>query len=298
MAAKDFTQVALTKAATVKELCEAQGVPYTTGCGYYKLDRKEKISATKGLVACKAGKFVSGSDAVRKLLGLSVGNITVGPSDIKAGWTLYVQSTSSNRKLPSGCSALLTGAKSAPAAKAKARSAPALKRPASASSTTPGKAPRTGAVKYPIDWEKMPGEGDGYIKAGSMKRVRFVDSEVEEIDKARLDATFGELAASVKEAKWTADGSTLTAPGGFKMKCYTEVEEEEDYLIAIQTPGHSLVVGNLGCHPFVELEWMWFGNSDGSTTHKVPEKALVKNAVRLCKKAIADAQTFMFDQEH
>ncbi|OLQ11228.1 ATP-dependent DNA helicase RRM3 [Symbiodinium microadriaticum] len=288
--AEDFTQVALTKAATVKELCEAQGVPYTTGCGYYKLDRKEKISATKGLVACKAGKFVSGSDAVRKLLGLSVGNITVGPSDIKAGWTLYVQSTSSNRKLPSGCSALLTGAKSAPAAKAKARSAPALKRPASASSTTPGKAPRTGAVKYPIDWEKMPGEGDGYIKAGSMKRVRFVDSEVEEIDKARLDATFGELAASVKEAKWTADGSTLTAPGGFKMKCYTEVEEEEDYLIAIQSASPKQFLATS------LQEWMWFGNSDGSTTHKVPEKTLVKNAVRLCKKAIADAQTFMFDQ--
>ena len=41
MAAKDFTQVSLTKAATVKELCEAEGVPYTTGCGYYKLARKE-----------------------------------------------------------------------------------------------------------------------------------------------------------------------------------------------------------------------------------------------------------------
>jgi len=298
MAAKDFTQVSLTKAATVKELCEAEGVPYTTGCGYYKLARKEKVSATKGLVACKAGKYVSGSAAVRKLLGLSVGNITVGPADIKSGYTLYVQSTSSNRKLPNGCSALLTGAKSAPAAKAKARAAPALKRPASASSTTPSKGPRTGAVKFPIAWDKMPGEGFGYIKSGSLKRGHFVDREAQEIDVERLDATLGELAASVKAAKWTADGSTLTAPGGFKMQCYTEVEEEEDYLIAIQTPEHSLVVGNLGCHPFVELEWMSFGNSDGSTDHPVPEKAVTKNAVKLCTKAIGDARTFIFHQVH
>mmetsp|Transcript_43268 Transcript_43268/g.89207 ORF Transcript_43268/g.89207 Transcript_43268/m.89207 type:complete len:145 (-) Transcript_43268:17-451(-) len=144
----------------------------------------------------------------------------------------------------------------------------------------------------------MPGEGFGYIKSGSLKRGHFVDREAQEIDVERLDATLGELAASVKAAKWTADGSTLTAPGGFKMQCYTEVEEEEDYLIAIQTPEHSLVVGNLGCHPFVELEWMSFGNSDGSTDHPVPEKAVTKNAVKLCTKAIGDARTFIFHQVH
>ena len=63
-AAMAFKIVSVSKAATIKELCEANGLPYSTGCGYYKLERKEKVSAGKDLVAHKPGrqtKFVCGS---------------------------------------------------------------------------------------------------------------------------------------------------------------------------------------------------------------------------------------------
>ncbi|CAE7253341.1 RRM3 [Symbiodinium natans] len=223
-AALDFKLVSVEEASTVKELCEAHDVPYSTGCGYYKLERKENISSSKGLVAYKEGKptrFVCGNSEVRKILGLAAGNITLAPKDIKSGWALYVQSTSNNRKLPSGCSALLSGGK------AEAKTAGAKKRPASAASSaaTSSKAARKGgAAKFPILWDKLPGDGEGerFVKTGSTKQMHYVDQEVDSIDRSRLDAALDALAASVKAAKWTAEGATLTAPGGFRMQTYTE----------------------------------------------------------------------------
>ncbi|CAJ1346144.1 unnamed protein product [Effrenium voratum] len=153
-----------------------------------------------------------------------------------------------------------------------------------------------GAAKFPITWTDWPGEGDGYLEGGV--QARYVDQEAESLDRTKLEETLKELESAVDGAEWREDENGLTAPGGFEMRCSIGVEDQEDYVIAIQTPEHSLVVGNLGCHPFVELEWMWFGNSDGSTSIPVPDQDISKDAKQLCKRAIEDVNTFIFHQEH
>ncbi|CAK8987642.1 Persulfide dioxygenase ETHE1 homolog [Durusdinium trenchii] len=165
------------------------------------------------------------------------------------------------------------------------RPMPPRKRPASALGSAKRPATRATGAKFPIQWSEWPGDGDRYLKA---KQTRYVDDEAESLDRSKLEKTLKELESAVDGAEWREDENGLTAPGGFEMRCSIAHEDPEDYVIAIQTPEHSLVVGNLGCHPFVELEWMWFGNSDGSTFIPVPDKKISKDAKQLCKRAIED----------
>eukprot|EP01060_Flectonema_neradi_P034471 TRINITY_DN6053_c0_g1_i1.p1 TRINITY_DN6053_c0_g1~~TRINITY_DN6053_c0_g1_i1.p1 ORF type:complete len:476 (+),score=104.01 TRINITY_DN6053_c0_g1_i1:97-1524(+) len=97
------------KKLTVAELCVVKGLQFTPGCGYYELTRRETISAGKTLVACheEEGTVIHGTDNVRKELKLGSGSISVKPTDIPEDWSLYIQSTSANRGLLPGTTAMI-----------------------------------------------------------------------------------------------------------------------------------------------------------------------------------------------
>ncbi|KAJ4461886.1 hypothetical protein PAPYR_1575 [Paratrimastix pyriformis] len=101
--------VKATKKSTFQQLCEQEGLEFSRGCGYYCLEKKEKIGAAKELVAFNTStqKFVGGSAKVRALLGLGKGDLNISGDDIPAPFQLFVQSTSANRGIPAGSSAVL-----------------------------------------------------------------------------------------------------------------------------------------------------------------------------------------------
>jgi len=117
-----MTTLTVSEPATISELCEAAGVTFFAGCGFYEVMKPEKVSGSKEMIALEqaTGRQVVDSQQVRETLGLAAGNITVAPKSIKAGWTLYVQSTSHNLKLPTGSKVFIKGQKGNSVAKAKA----------------------------------------------------------------------------------------------------------------------------------------------------------------------------------
>eukprot|EP00759_Apiculatamorpha_spiralis_P031739 PhF_6_TR33558/c0_g1_i1/m.48957 len=95
--------------ATFSELCASQGIPYTHGCGYYQLAKAEEVAETKLLVGCNesTGEVICGTSDVRKQLNLPQGRVSIRPTMVPENWTLYVNSTSSNRRLPVGVTAIV-----------------------------------------------------------------------------------------------------------------------------------------------------------------------------------------------
>ena len=89
------------------------GVSFSRGAGYYSLNKSEKVSATKDLVLERADSWIVGAAAVRAALGLGAGDVTIKPTDVARGCTLFVQSTSTNRKLASGQVAIFQKSKAA-----------------------------------------------------------------------------------------------------------------------------------------------------------------------------------------
>lgn len=74
--------------------------PYQTGHGYYELMKSETIQPQKD-IAIQVGSLVYGGPEARKMLGLPDFNVRVNPAD-RPGTTIFVQSTSRNRKLIGG----------------------------------------------------------------------------------------------------------------------------------------------------------------------------------------------------
>lgn len=83
----------------IQEFVESWKYVYSKGSAYYQLSKSEKIQASKQILVQNkiSGKVYGGAEA-RKLLGLPDYEVKVEPSDFK-NYNLYVQSTSSNRKL-------------------------------------------------------------------------------------------------------------------------------------------------------------------------------------------------------
>mmetsp|Transcript_129722 Transcript_129722/g.258792 ORF Transcript_129722/g.258792 Transcript_129722/m.258792 type:complete len:346 (+) Transcript_129722:50-1087(+) len=115
-----MTTLTVSKPATISELCETAGLTFSAGCGFYEVVKQEQVSGSKEMVALEkaTGHQVVGGQQVRQRLGLANGNITVAPKSVKAGWTLYVQSTSHNRKLPAGSTVFIKSQKDTSPAKA------------------------------------------------------------------------------------------------------------------------------------------------------------------------------------
>lgn len=93
--------------SVIKEFVEATGNPYKIGNTYYQLMKTETIQGNKALAVVEndtAKVFVG--DGVREMIGLGDLTVRVKPNH-NPKFTIYVQSTSVNRKLPAGTKALI-----------------------------------------------------------------------------------------------------------------------------------------------------------------------------------------------
>jgi O-acetyl-ADP-ribose deacetylase (regulator of RNase III) len=88
-----------TAGKTIREIATAANVPYLTP--FYKVVKKEDISATKDIICLEGfGGYHRGS-AARTFLGLAAGKkVSIAPGQIPAGAEVFVQSSSHNRKIP------------------------------------------------------------------------------------------------------------------------------------------------------------------------------------------------------
>jgi hypothetical protein len=89
----------------IRQLVESSIRTYHKGAGYYQFTKAETIQGYKQIAVETGGVVYEGKDA-RALLGLPDHEIRVAP-DHKAGCTIFVQSTSVNRKLIGGTRLLL-----------------------------------------------------------------------------------------------------------------------------------------------------------------------------------------------
>lgn len=92
--------LAVTEKCTFADLCAKKHIPYSHGCGFYQLASSETVSMGKLLVATNedSGEIVAGSTEVRAKLKLGAAT-ALKPAMVPSPWTLYVNSTSSNRGL-------------------------------------------------------------------------------------------------------------------------------------------------------------------------------------------------------
>ncbi|WP_282203290.1 vWA domain-containing protein [Kitasatospora fiedleri] len=103
-----YALVPVDRQAPIREFVTGAGHPYRTGCSFYELSKRERIQGGKQLAVAEkdpatglmTGRVFSGP-AARSLLGLPAAETTVKPGDNPA-YTVFVQSTSVNRKLVPG----------------------------------------------------------------------------------------------------------------------------------------------------------------------------------------------------
>lgn len=89
------------KEAVIQPFVESHGQTFAPGHSYYQLMKPETVQDYKNVLAIKKGTKEIKAD-VRGLLGLpTVGDVKVKPGD-HGEWDLFVQSNSTNRKLPRG----------------------------------------------------------------------------------------------------------------------------------------------------------------------------------------------------
>lgn len=106
VSAREYRILTVDKESEVRPFVEEKTKePYRLGSAYYLLTKREKIQDHKDLlIQDRATKEVFGDgEAIRDLLGFprGTGLVTVDPGN-HANWNLFVQSTSTNRKLVRG----------------------------------------------------------------------------------------------------------------------------------------------------------------------------------------------------
>ncbi|MGK4578602.1 VWA domain-containing protein [Kitasatospora sp. HPMI-4] len=97
----------------IRDFVTSAGHQYKTGCAFYELSKREKVQGSKQLAVAEkdpatgrmTGRVFSGP-AARQLLGLPESEVTVKPGD-NPSYTVFVQSTSVNRKLVPGTKLLV-----------------------------------------------------------------------------------------------------------------------------------------------------------------------------------------------
>ncbi|CAB9525008.1 polymerase 1 [Seminavis robusta] len=104
-----------TAGKTIRELATDANVPYLTP--FYKVIKKEDVSATKDIICLETGGAFHRGQAARTFLGMASGKkVSIAPGQIPAGAEVFVQSTSHNRKIPKNSAVLLeTSVAAAPA---------------------------------------------------------------------------------------------------------------------------------------------------------------------------------------
>lgn len=99
-----FQQIEVDYDQPIKQLVESNGLIFKVGRGFYEFMKKETIQAKKQVVVLdkETGDMYEG-DAAREVLGLPVGETTdIKPTYDRERYTVFVQSTSNNRKLIGG----------------------------------------------------------------------------------------------------------------------------------------------------------------------------------------------------
>jgi hypothetical protein len=91
----------------IRDFVEAKGLSYKVGRAFYQLTKTEDIQAKKQVVVLenRTGKVYAGPDA-RSLIGLPDREVRVKPQDNHL-YTVFVQSTSVNRKVLRGTSVIV-----------------------------------------------------------------------------------------------------------------------------------------------------------------------------------------------
>eukprot|EP01060_Flectonema_neradi_P018255 TRINITY_DN25050_c0_g1_i1.p1 TRINITY_DN25050_c0_g1~~TRINITY_DN25050_c0_g1_i1.p1 ORF type:complete len:535 (+),score=87.57 TRINITY_DN25050_c0_g1_i1:36-1607(+) len=197
-----------TGSRTVAELCAEKGLPYTFGCGYYEISRKETIQSYKILIACheEEGTVKHGTDEVRKTLGLKSGDIVVSPSDVPKGWSLYVQSTSVNRKLLPGTTAMIHVGKEfamrelkiAPPPVIEEKKATKKKLPTPTAAVPEVKIPATPPKRSPLKQKRCTSKEEYQVKRVQWEIIAGVESQIEE-EKENLQKLKGKMEVLVKD---------------------------------------------------------------------------------------------------
>jgi hypothetical protein len=108
-----YVLIPVDEQSAIRDFVTSAGHPYTTGCAFYELSKREKIQAGKKIAVAEkdpktgrtTGKVFTGP-AARQLLGLPASEVTVTPGSNEA-YTVFVQSTSVNRKLIPGTKLLV-----------------------------------------------------------------------------------------------------------------------------------------------------------------------------------------------
>ncbi|WP_457032843.1 vWA domain-containing protein [Kitasatospora sp. P5_F3] len=108
-----YILVPVDEQAQIRDFVTRSGHAYKSGCAFYELSKREKIQGGKQLAVAEkdpatgrmTGRVFSGP-AARRLLGLPDAEATVKPGDNPA-YTVFVQSTSVNRKLVPGTKLLV-----------------------------------------------------------------------------------------------------------------------------------------------------------------------------------------------
>ncbi|WP_031003707.1 vWA domain-containing protein [Streptomyces sp. NRRL F-5727] len=97
--ASGYALIPVARDAAIREWVTESGHTYKTGCAFYQLSKSEKIQARKKIAVLekKTDRVYTGPEA-RALLGLPDEEVRVKP-DQNDEFTIFVQSTSVNRKL-------------------------------------------------------------------------------------------------------------------------------------------------------------------------------------------------------
>lgn len=102
--ASRFQQIDVDYDQPIKVLVEANGLIFKTGRGFYEFTKKETVQAKKQVVILdkETGDMYEGA-AAREVLGLPEGvMVDIKPTYDRDRYTVFVQSTSNNRKLIGG----------------------------------------------------------------------------------------------------------------------------------------------------------------------------------------------------
>lgn len=105
----DFRHWKVEQEADIRPFVEGRGVPYQIGRAYYQLTKAEKVQHHKDFVVRdKTSRRLYGGDQARTLVGISRNagvEVRVHPGN-HANFDLFIQSTSTNRKLVRGTTLL------------------------------------------------------------------------------------------------------------------------------------------------------------------------------------------------
>jgi hypothetical protein len=106
---KDFMSITVSREMEIKEFVEENtNQPYRLGDAFYQLSKTEKIQAGKDLMIMEKGKrgIWAGAEA-RELVGIPVGSAGKVTPGNHSNFDIFVQSTSTNRKLVRGTRVLV-----------------------------------------------------------------------------------------------------------------------------------------------------------------------------------------------